>query len=128
MERSMNEKEIIRHIQNEEEKLPYDLQIHSTEEFGGEAYYVIPEKEKYECLKKCWPFIGCPKPSTKVLDIHSGETFPFKDAFIIRWENRNVVVCPDYFQTGGMCVDIVEPSENLSIVRRKIRKNMVTGK
>ena len=127
MERSLPEKEIIRQIQNEEEKLPYELEVRHDDEYGDECVYAIPDEEKYECLKKCWPFIGCPKPSTKVLDLHSGETFLFKDALIIRWENRNVVVCPEYFRTGGTCLDVVDTNARPSIVRRKIKKDMTAG-
>lgn len=42
------------------------------------------------------------------LETTPGDCSDLQDMMILRYENRNIPVCPDYFQTGGMIVDLVE--------------------
>lgn len=109
MERSEAEKSIYRAIVGVMmDELPYPLKKVENNEFDEEFVYDIPEDKKQEVLNQLWPFVDCPKMDDVMFDIHSGMFFKMKDFIVIRFDNYNMLCCPEYFTTGGTVVDMVK--------------------
>lgn len=109
-EMSIPEKSMMRIIVNPSEPLPYKLKkLEMPEGYSDELEYEIPEDKKEEVLKKLYPFMGCPELDEVRFDLHSQSCFVVKDYRVIRWDNRNLLVAPDYDKTGGMVCDWIVP-------------------
>ena len=106
-EMSHGEKAMLVFLCGEQPELDYPLEDVVLSNGKTERMYVLPDEVKDELLPKLFPFYPSFKPDDDVQDIHSGKTFKFRDARVLRWNNRNILVCPDYPQTGGMAVDMV---------------------
>lgn len=90
--------------------LHFPLKNRKTASGIVEQVYFIPKSEKYEVIKGLWPFEDKPKPGQEFKDVHSDQIVKVEDLMVIRWNERNMVVAPDYFKTGGMAVDLVDPN------------------
>ena len=109
-EMSVPEKSMMRIIVNPSEPLPYKLKkLEMPEGYQSELEYEIPDDKKEEVLKKLYPFMGCPELDEVRFDLHSQSCFVVKDYRVIRWDNRNLLVAPDYDKTGGMVCDWIVP-------------------
>ena len=109
-EMSPAEKSMLRIIVNPSEPLPYKLKkLEMPEGYQSELEYEIPEDKREEVLKKLYPFMGCPELDEVRFDLHSQSCFVVKDYRVIRWDNRNLLVAPDYDKTGGMVCDWIVP-------------------
>ena len=109
-EMSVPEKSMMRIIVNPSEPLPYKLKkLEMPEGYQSELEYEIPDDKKEEVLKKLYPFMGCPELNEVRFDLHSQSCFVVKDYRVIRWDNRNLLVAPDYDKTGGMVCDWIVP-------------------
>ena len=109
-EMSIPEKSMMRIIVNPSEPLPYKLKkLEMPEGYQSELEYEIPDDKKEEVLKKLYPFMGCPELDEVRFDLHSQSCFVVKDYRVIRWDNRNLLVAPDYDKTGGMVCDWIVP-------------------
>ena len=105
--RSNAEKEIYMMMKREPmPELPYELKVHHTEEFGDEHYYEIPEEDKQKVLDDLWPFMEKPALNSKCYDIHEEKVVNVKDYFVIRFNERNMIVSPCYFTSGGTVLDM----------------------
>lgn len=111
-EMSIPEKSMLRIIVNPSEPLPYKLKkLEMPEGFQDELEYEIPEDKKEEVLKALYPFMACPELDEVRFDLHSQSCFVVKDYRVIRYDNRNLLVAPDYDKTGGMVCDWIVPDE-----------------
>ncbi len=108
MERSEQEKRLLEILVKESPRLDYVVTFHVSEEYGVEEFYVIPDEDKEKVLTELWPFVNCFKMTDLVYDIHKEDFFMFKDCMVMRWNHRNIIVCPDYLNTGGTCLDIID--------------------
>ena len=115
MERSLPEKELLVKITREQAELPYHILTHYSDQYGNELYYDIPDDKKAEELKKAWPFTETPKMEDALCDIHSKEIIEFKDCLILRWNNRNIIVSPHYFTSGGTCLDLMSTEKDFQV-------------
>lgn len=106
---SPTEKTIVVHLYKEEPLLPYPLLTKETRIGTKEMVYDIPKKEIVDFVAKLWPWKDPLKTTPGYyIDLHSRKKVDLHDMMILRYESRNIPVLPDYFQTGGMIVDLVE--------------------
>lgn len=117
MERSIKEMEILCKVIPETPPFQCELKKHHSEEYGDEEYYEIPEEDKERFIKMAWPFSSSPKMDQELLDLHSNKTFKFRECLIIRFHNRNIVVSPHFFHSGGTCLDfLMNRNDNIVIL------------
>lgn len=107
---SEGEKKLICEMQAEEPFLPYTLASVKLPNGETEMMYEIPECDKEEVLKKCWPFVPVPEPCKEYMDIHVSKRCRFRECNVIRYNNRNIIVSPFYLEAGGTVVDLVDPT------------------
>ena len=113
---SAPEKRIICRLMEKTPVLGYPMQKREAANGDFEAVYLIPPEDKEKVVRQCWPYEGWePDMESEVLDLHSRRTFKLKEAMVVWWDWRNILVCPDYLKTGGMVIDMVPP-ENTSCV------------
>ena len=113
---SRAEKSVLVKLQDPEPMLDFAVQQLRNADGGVESLYA---GVGYEQLKKCWPFKGRkPKADQMFFDIHSQTVFEFREARILRYNRRNILVSPHYLATGGMVVDFCDPkaAQNLGPV------------
>ena len=103
------EKTIVVRLYKEEPVLPYPFLLKETRIGTKEMVYDIPKEDVVGCVAKLWPWKSNLETTPGYYsDLHSRKRVDLQDMMILRYENRNIPVCPDYFQTGGMIVDLVE--------------------
>ena len=109
---SQAEKTVIVKLYKEAPLLPYPLVVKETRIGTKEMVYDIPKEAVVDFVEKLWPW--CDAFNTTpgyYTDLHSGKKIDPQEIMILRHEKRNIPVCPDYSQTGGMVVDFVETSQ-----------------
>ncbi len=109
--RSVYEKEMICAAFAEQEKLPFPTYTVNDDIFVDEEVYNIPSDCIEEVLKKCWFFADVPSINEERFDIHEEAVFHLKDIQVIRYNNRNIIVSPYYFKSGGCIVDFINVDE-----------------
>ena len=62
---------------------------------------------RHKKLPEVYPFQPCPALEDERFDIHEQRLFKFRDAQIIRYKGRNLMVSPYYQKSGGMAVDFL---------------------
>ena len=72
--------------------------------------YDIPLNAKQQVLEQLYPFEGCPDLSEILYDLHEGRTFRVVDFKVVREHERNWLVSPYYYSSGGSVIDWVPPS------------------
>jgi len=121
---SFAEKEAMIRMCKESPALRFPLKQRTTADGTSEMVYDIPAKHKRYWLNRLWPFVGFDYDTPKY-DLHSKSAFKASDMLVIRYKNRNLVVCPDYLNTGGMAVDVLEASEkdgDLPVAVRAVKR------
>lgn len=109
---SIGEKIVLSMLQKQEPPLrdkdgkPYRIRCITTANGHVAHIYDMPYADKVEQLKRLWPFYPEPNADDKMYDMHSDKVVLFGDCNIIRWNRFNMVVAPDYLNTGGMAVDL----------------------
>lgn len=106
--RSLPEKKLLCEIFPKCDPLPYRLLVHTDEVHQPEWYYVIPWHKTEEVLKSLWPFAEDPSMDQLFYDIHANKTVKFSDCRVIRYEDRNLIVSPYYFESGGTVIDLMD--------------------
>ena len=109
-EMSEPEKQMLCIIVKESEPLPYPLKPLEMASGPDEEVYDIPEEAKDKVFEELWPFAPCPALDDLRFDLHEQKVFKFRDAQVIRYKGRNLMVSPYYAHTGGMAVDFL-PAE-----------------
>ena len=109
-EMSGPEKEMLCMIVKESEPLPYPLKPLKMAYGADEEVYDIPDEDKATVFPEVWPFHGCPALDDLRLDLHDQRLFKFREAQVIRYNGRNLIVSPYYARSGGMAVDFL-PAE-----------------
>ena len=100
-EMSVQEKEIICMLTDEEPPLPYPTHPLKLA-YGPDAQeYEIPDEAREETLRLLYPFAECPK-----LDD------------VIRERNRNMLVSPFFPSTGGTVLDWLQDASELESTRK----------
>ena len=74
---------------------------------------------KAAVFREVWPFYGCPALEDERFDIHENKVFVFRDAQIIRYKGRNLMVSPYYAQSGGMAVDFLPPESEAALFKKQ---------
>lgn len=106
-EMSLPEKSILCSIVRESDELPYLLRPLEMASGPAEQVYDIPEEAKAEVLKRVWPFEECPGMDDELFDLHESRYFRFREAQVIRYKDRNLMVSPYYAHSGGMVIDFL---------------------
>ena len=75
-----------------------------------EQVYNIPAELVFQTAVSLWPFLPEPTAETEFVDVHCDKKFKFKEAKIIRFDNRNMLVSPFYAEKGGTVLDFIDPS------------------
>lgn len=110
---SRSEKQVICRLVGPSNPLPYPLQKRKCPNGDYDMVYLMPQEDKERELRRCWPFqVDCPDMDMELTDVHCMRKFKFRDSLIIYSEQRNIIVCPDYFEFGGMVVDMMPPDES----------------
>ena len=109
-EMSEPEKQMLCIIVKESEPLPYPLKPLKMASGPDEEVYDIPEEDKSKVFEEVYPFQPCPALDDLRLDLHEQKVFKFRDAQVIRYKGRNLIVSPYYAHSGGMAVDFL-PAE-----------------
>ena len=108
-EMSAPEKDILCSIVRESDELPYPLRPLEMAFGPAEQVYDILEEARAEVLQNVWPFMACPGMDDEQFDLHESKYFRFREAQVIRYKGRNLMVSPFYAQSGGMAVDFLPP-------------------
>ena len=108
-EMSEPEKEMLCIIVKESEPLPYPLKPLKMAYGPDEQVYDIPEEDKATVFPEVYPFQPCPALDDLRLDLHEQKVFKFREAQVIRYNGRNLIVSPFYQKSGGMAVDFLPP-------------------
>ena len=108
-EMSRPEKQMLCIIVKESEPLPYPLKPLKMAHGPDEQVYDIPDEDKAAVFGEVWPFHGCPALDDLRLDLHEQRLFKFREAQVIRYDGRNLIVSPFYAHSGGMAVDFLPP-------------------
>ena len=106
---SLPEKSMLCMMVAEAAPLPYPLKPLKMASGPAEEVYEIPENAKPDILADLYPFCPCPAPDSEVFDLHEQKLFKFRDALVIRYNGRNLIVSPFYSHSGGMVVDFMPP-------------------
>ena len=106
-EMSVPEKSILCSIVRESDELPYPLKPLEMAFGPAERVYDIPEEAKADVLRDVWPFTECPAMDDERYDLHESKYFRFREAQVIRYKGRNLMVSPYYAHSGGMAVDFL---------------------
>ena len=109
-EMSEPEKQMLCIVVEESEPLPYPLKPLKMDSGPAEEVYDIPEEDKAKVFEEVWPFQPCPTLDDERFDLHEQKVFKFRDAQVIRYKGRNLIVSPYYAHSGGMAVDFM-PAE-----------------
>lgn len=115
---SLGEKIMMSMLQKQEPPLtdasgkPYRIRSVTTANGHVAHMYHIPLDERIPIMQRLWPFWPVPDAEYKLYDMHSGQTVLFRECGIIRWNRFNMVVAPDYLNTGGMAVDLEDVKED----------------
>lgn len=111
-EMSLQEKGVLCIMLPEAEPLPFSLKELKMAYGPAEEVYDIPKDDKPAALRDAWPFAcACPSMEDELFDLHEEKCFKFRDAQIIRYSGRNMMVSPYYASTGGMAVDFVPKNQ-----------------
>ena len=102
---SAAERTIMRQVVKVSDPLPYPLKPLKLANGGIDQMYDIPGNDKERVVLQCCA-MDILRSKKACVDIHSGKSVLPKDANVIRWMDRNIVVCPDFANTGGMECDI----------------------
>lgn len=106
---SPGEKYVMTRLVPRSPELAHPLEECRNRKGGCEMVYSLEGDTK--ALEDAWPFSNWkPGMDDEVYDVHSRRLFRFGNCKIIRLEGRNILVCEDYLQTGGMACDI-EPAD-----------------
>ena len=106
-EMSLPEKNILCAVVGEADPLPYPLVPMRTAGGFDEQAYDIPDEAKAEVFRDVWPFMACPGMDDEQFDLHESKYFRFREAQVIRYKDRNLMVSPYYAHSGGMAVDFL---------------------
>ncbi len=108
---SPTEKQCLNEIINE--SLPLNFPVRKLKmAIGPDAIeYIIPRKEKEAVLNALYPFSKTPSMNDTRYCLHEGKEFKVRNFKVIREDNRNYMVSPDYANTGGMVIDWIEPED-----------------
>ena len=106
-EMSLPEKNILCTIVRESDELPYPLRPLEMASGPAEQVYDIPEEARAEVLQNVWPFMACPGMDDEQFDLHESKYFRFREAQVIRYKDRNLMVSPYYAHSGGMVIDFL---------------------
>ncbi len=109
-EMSVPEKQMLCIVIEESEPLPYPLKPLKMSRGPDEEVYDIPDEDKATVFPEVYPFKPCPALEDERFDLHEQRIFKFRDAQIIRYKGRNLMVSPFYQRSGGMAVDFL-PAE-----------------
>ncbi len=107
---SLPEKSMLCMMVDAAPELPYPLKPLQMAYGPDEQVYDIPEDAKPGILDDLYPFCPAPRPDSEVFDLHEQKCFVFRDAQVIRYNGRNLIVSPYYARSGGMAVDFL-PAE-----------------
>ena len=110
-EMSPSEKGILCTLVEKSDPLPYPLKTLEMAKGPAEQVYDIPEEDKDRVFEVIYPFVPCPDLDDEIFDLHEEKLFRFREAQIIRYRDRNLLVSPHYAHSGGMTVDFL-PKEN----------------
>ena len=106
-EMSPGEKRILCTLVEKSEPLPYPLKTLEMAKGPAEQVYDIPEEDKAALLPTLYPFTPCPDLDDEIFDLHEETLFRFREAQVIRYRDRNLLVSPHYAHSGGMTVDFL---------------------
>ena len=106
---SIGEKQMLCMMVDAAPELPYPLKPLKMAYGPDELMYDLPEDAKPGILDDLYPFCPAPRPDSEVFDLHEQRLFKFRDAQIIRYKGRNLIVSPFYAHSGGMVVDFLPP-------------------
>ena len=108
---SAQEKDVIKGLQPEAPELPYRKEIVTCKDGSKCRLYKIPQEDVLKIINEIFPYELHKQftKNSKVYDLHSRNTYNVTELRILRWSRRNVVVSPDYPNTGGMVVDLMPP-------------------
>lgn len=109
-EMSLMEKKVCTFLYETSPVLKYKISSHKGSDGCSYMFYEIPALTG-EDIKATWPFANEVSPETVFYDLHSEKWFTLKDAKILRYAKRNILVSPFFLDSGGMVVDSME-SEN----------------
>ena len=107
---SVGEKQMLCMMVDAAPELPYPLKPLKMAYGPDEQVYDIPEEDKSKVFEEVWPFQPCPALDDERFDLHEQRLFKFRDAQVIRYNGRNLIVSPYYAHSGGMAVDFM-PAE-----------------
>jgi len=107
---SLPEKSMLCMMVDAAPELPYPLKPLKMAYGPDELVYDIPEDAKPGILDDLYPFCPAPAPDSEVFDLHEQKVFKFREAQVIRYNGRNLIVSPYYAHSGGMTVDFL-PAE-----------------
>ena len=110
-EMSPGEKRILCTLVEKSDPLPYPLKTLEMAKGPAEQVYDIPEEDKDRVFEEIYPFVPCPDLDDEIFDLHEETLFRFREAQVIRYRERNLLVSPHYAHGGGMTVDFL-PKEN----------------
>lgn len=117
-EMSVQEKDIICMLTDEEPPLPYPTHPLKLA-YGPDAQeYEIPDEAREETLRLLYPFAECPKLDDVLYDIHQRDSFVARDYRVIRERNRNMLVSPFFPSTGGTVLDWLQDASELESTRK----------
>ena len=90
-----------------ESRLPYPTITHSRANDGVPPLeeYVIPKAHRQKVLEKMYPFVGPPKLTDVMIDIHCDKHFVVSEFKVVRELGRNWLTSPYYFESGGTVID-----------------------
>ena len=106
---SLPEKSMLCMMVDAAPELPYPLKPLQMAYGPDEQVYDIPEDAKPGILDDLYPFCPAPRPDSEIFDLHEQRLFHFRDALVIRYKGRNLIVSPFYQKSGGMAVDFLPP-------------------
>ena len=110
-EMSIMEKQIMECLLPMTPPLPYPRKVLKMAYGADSEEYVLPSEERVAVLQQLYPFVNCPGLDDVLYDIHQKRCFKAGEYRVIRERGRNMLVSPDYPNTGGMVVDWVDLAE-----------------
>lgn len=121
-EMSINEKMVLLQIYSVAPELPYKANTKVGKDGVTYSYYDIPAEDRQKILDKLNPFEANLSIDDEMYCLHERKKFKVGDYYVIRYANRNMLVSPYFFESGGMVVDWVNELEELPSVNvRKVK-------
>ena len=107
-EMSLQEKTLMKRVLGDQPELPYPLHdLPMPEGFRPEREYEIPGADRAELLRRLYFLVPAPALEDERYDLHEKRVFKVRDLRIIRWNDANLLVSPDYPKSGGTLLDWV---------------------